>query len=126
MTATETTITSAIALKGSWRNTNPSPKLIRQAVFTADAEKFKLRLECSGAFGSPPSGELQAFAFSEDPNSTLATAFNAEFSADQFSTVIQAYVVKGVLVIISMSQFREGAAARGVFIKEFFYRENSV
>jgi hypothetical protein len=126
MTATETTIASAIALTGSWRNTNPTPKLIRQAVFTADGEKFKVRIECSGAFGSPDFGEAQALAFSEDPNSSAATAFNAEFSAEQFSTVIQAYVVKGVLVIISMSQFREGAAARGVFIKEFFYREKSV
>src|SRR3984957_250447 len=112
MTATETTIASAIALTGSWRNTNPAPKLIRQAVFTADGKKFKLRIECSGAFGSPGSGEAQAFAFSEDPNSSAATAFNAEFSTDQFSTVIQAYVVKGVLVIISMNRFREGTAAR--------------
>jgi hypothetical protein len=126
MTATETTIASAIALTGSWRNTNPAPKLIRQAVFAADGEKFKVRIECSGAFGSPGSGEAQAFAFSEDPNSSAATAFNAEFSTDQFSTVIQAYVVKGVLVIISMNRFREGTAARGVFIKEFFYREKAV
>jgi hypothetical protein len=123
MTATETTIDSAIALTGSWRNTNPAPKLIRQAVFSAEGESFKLRIKCSGAFGSPDAGEAQTFAFSEDPNSSAATAFNAEFSTDRFSTVIQAYVVKGVLVIISMSRYREETVTRGVFIKEFFYRE---
>lgn len=125
MTATGTTTDRAIALTGSWRNTGPFPKLIREVVFSADGENFKLRIEWSGAFGSPSSGEARAFAFSEHPGTVAVTAFNAEFTIDQFSTVIQAYVVKGVLVIISMSQFREGSEARAVFVKEFFYRERS-
>jgi hypothetical protein len=92
-------------------------------VFSGSGEQCALRITGTGAYGPTELGEALAFPFSEDGPSTEAAAFTAELRQGQFSSVIQAYVVKGVLVIISMSRFHDGSLERGVFVKEFFYRE---
>lgn len=122
MIAEQTKPTKAIALIGSWNNTDPSSTLIRQVVFWDNEGQCMLRISGGGAFGPVNWGEAPAFSFSEGPSSVEATAFTAKFDRDRFSSVLHAYVVKGVLVIISMSRFYRGAEERGIFVKEFFYR----
>jgi hypothetical protein len=125
VTTAQTIPTGAILLAGSWRNTNPVPKLIRQVVFSGSGENCTLRVSGTGAFGPTEWGEAPAFPFTEGPGSVEAAAFTTELRQGRFSSVIQAYVVKGVLVMISMSRFDDGVLERSIFFKEFFYRESS-
>jgi len=124
MSAEETLSPGGSTLAGAWSNTNPAPKLIRRVVFSKAGDSLALRVSSTGAFGPKEWGTAPAFAFCEPPQFSEATAFTAKLMGEGLTGRIQAYVVKGVLVIISLTRFSHGAETRAVFMKDFFYRES--
>ena len=40
-----------------------------------------------------------------------------------FRSQLQTYLAKGVLVIASFTQFKDGSGRANTFVKEFFYRQ---
>jgi hypothetical protein len=110
------------ALAGTWQNTNPSPKLMRHVCLSQSADGFTVRVTGAGLAGSSEWGEAPARMFSEALNSLEGSAFTARFECDRFSSILQSYVVKGVLVIVSMTRFGDASGERSIFTKEFFYR----
>jgi hypothetical protein len=126
VTSSQTSLAAPVALAGSWLNTNPRPKLIRQVVFCANGANASLQISGTGAFGPAEWGESPVFSFVEGRKAVEPAAFTAAFRREGFSSFVQAYVVKGVLVIVSMSRAGEGSQGQNIFMKEFFYREASV
>ena len=67
-------------------------------------------------------GETEAQLFAENTASGLAMAFSASFDLGGIESLLQGYVVKGVLVIVSFTRVKDGRERSSSFGKEFFYR----
>ena len=116
------TVLDLTALAGKWENTNLSPPLIRNIQLEPGQNQLMMRV-----IGAEPGlaedwGVTEAQPFSENTASGLATAFSASFDLGGFESLLQGYVVKGVLVIVSFSQVKDGRERSSSFGKEFFYR----
>jgi len=67
-------------------------------------------------------GAAQAQVFAENTAAPQAMAFSALFDLDGMESLLQGYVVKGVLVIVSFTRVKDGRDRSSSFGKEFFYR----
>ena len=109
-------------LMGSWVNTNPSPVFIRSIELKPGKNQLIMRVTGSEPGVPEDWGAAEAQPFSENTASPLATAFTALFDLGGIESMLQGYVVKGVLVIVSFTQVKDGRERSSSFGKEFFYR----
>jgi hypothetical protein len=109
-------------LAGNWVNTNVSPLFIRSLQLEPGPNELTMRV--TGAEpGSPRDwGAAQAQVFAENTAAPQAMAFSALFDLDSVESLLQGYVVKGVLVIVSFTRVKDGRDRSSSFGKEFFYR----
>ena len=114
------------ALAGNWVNTNASPALMRriQLVPAQNQRQNQLMMRVAGAEPGLPEdwGESEAQLFAESTTSGTAMAFSASFDLHGVKSLLQGYVVKGVLVIVSFTRVTDGRERSSSFGKEFFYR----
>jgi len=112
----------ATALSGSWVNTNSSPSLIRHIQLEPGQNQLMMRV--AGAEPGLPDdwGVAEAQPFAENAASGLASAFSASFDLGGIESLLQGYVVKGVLVVVSFTRVKDGRERSSSFGKEFFYR----
>jgi hypothetical protein len=109
-------------LTGNWVNTNPSPSFIRSLQLEPGANQLTMRVT-GAAPGAPMDwGATQAQVFAENTVSSQAMAFSALFDLGGMESLLQGYVVKGVLVIVSFTQVKDERQRSSSFGKEFFYR----
>jgi len=108
-------------LLGTWRNTNSSPPLIKDLAITEKAGAVWIRVFGANDLTPEDWGELAMSGFSESPESAVATAFTARFDSPATSVTLQTYVVKGVMVVVAMTRFKDGRHSN-LFTKEFFHR----
>ena len=109
------------ALTGHWVNTNSSPSLIRH--IQLEPARNQLIMRVSGAEpGLADWGVTQVQPFSENAASGLAMALSASFDLGGAECLLQGYVVKGVLVIVSFTLVKDSRERSSSFGKEFFYR----
>lgn len=109
-------------LAGSWINTNSSPSFMRSLQLERGANQLTMRV--TGADPGLPGdwGAVQAQVFAENTASLQAMAFSALFDLDGMESLLQGYVVKGVLVIVSFTRVKDERERSSSFGKEFFYR----
>jgi len=110
------------ALTGTWINTNSARSLIRRIEIAPGQKQLTVHI-----FGAEPGlpedwGMAEAHPFAENTASGLAMAFSVLFDLDGIESLLQGYVVKGVLVIVSFTQVKDGRDRSSSFGKEFFYR----
>jgi hypothetical protein len=110
------------ALIGTWINTNSAPTLIRRLEIATGQKQLTVHI--SGAEPGLPEdwGVAEAHPFAENTASGLAMAFSVLFDLNGVESLLQGYVVKGVLVIISFIRVKDGRVRSSSFGKEFFYR----
>lgn len=111
-------------LLGRWRNTNSSPPLIKDLVIAEKAGAMRIRVFGANDLTPEDWGEREMSGFSESPESAVATAFTARFDSHATNITLQTYVVKGVMVIVAMTRFKDGRHSN-LFTKEFFHRLES-
>jgi len=110
------------ALIGNWVNTNLSPSLIRRIQLHPGQNSLVMRVV--GAKPGLPEdwGATDAQIFAENAGSGLASACSASFDLGGIESLLQGYVVKGVLVVVSFTRGKDGRERSSSFGKEFFYR----
>jgi hypothetical protein len=110
------------ALTGTWINTNSAPALICRLEIAPGQKQLTVHV-----FGAEPGlpedwGMAEAHPFTENTASGLAMAFSVLFDLNGVESLLQGYVVKGVLVIVSFTRVKDGRVRSSSFGKEFFYR----
>ena len=112
----------ASALAGEWTNTNAKPAMIRH--IQIDTRDGQLMMRVTGSEAGLPEdwGVAAAQPFAENTASVQAMAFSALFDLAGVESLLQGYVVKGVLVIVSFTRVKDGRDRSSSFGKEFFYR----
>jgi hypothetical protein len=109
-------------LAGNWINTNASPSFMRSLQLEPSGNQLIMRV--TGAEPGLPEdwGASEVEPFAENTASLQAMAFTASFDLGAVESLLQGYVVKGVLVIVSFTQVKDGRSRSSSFGKEFFYR----
>jgi len=111
------------ALTGNWVNTNSSPSLIRHIQLHHPGQDPLVMRVIGAEPGLPEDwGATDAQPFAENAASGLASAFSASFDLGGIESLLQGYVVKGVLVVVSFTRVKDDRERSSSFGKEFFYR----
>lgn len=110
------------ALLGEWSNTNPSASGIVRLELTRAGDGIVVRVFGAGHPGPFDWGEAPTEVFADLPESEHATSFTSFHDLGFMSVWLFAYVVKGVLVIVSFTRFQDDSGRSNYFGKEFFFR----
>jgi hypothetical protein len=109
-------------LTGTWANTNPSAPGIVRLVLTESGGNLAVRVFGAGTPEPFDWGEALARPFADGVALTQATSFTALYKLSFMSVWLQTYVVKGVLVVVTFTQFGDDSGRSSYFGKEFFFR----
>ncbi|HKD80575.1 MAG TPA: hypothetical protein VKH81_12835 [Candidatus Angelobacter sp.] len=110
------------ALAGEWTNTNSSATGIIRILLTPSGDRLSVRVFGAGTPEPFDWGEAPAEVFADDAELARATSFTSCYDLGFMSVWLQTYVVKGVLVVVSFTQFQDGSGRSNYFGKEFFFR----
>ncbi len=110
-------------LLGTWINTNSAADGIVKVILAT--KTGALRVHAFGACDPNPCdwGEVNGAVFGESISSRDAMSFTAVYDFAFMEVILQAYVVKGVLVIVSFTAFKDDSGRSNYVGKEFFYRQ---
>lgn len=125
MTALDHEAAAALDLRtlaGDWRNTNASGGIKR--IVCEPTGDGGMTVRCYGRC-EPESrdwGTVGAKLFAFEFDGTEAGAFSAVFDFGFEEVSLQANVKQGVLVVVTLNQFRDDSGRANYFHREFFYR----
>lgn len=109
-------------LAGDWRNTNARGGIER--IVCEPAAGGGMTVQCHGRCEPQTrdwgSADAKLFAFEFDGRQ--AGAFAAVFDLGFEEVRMQANVKLGVLVVVTLTRFRDGSGRANYFTREFFYR----
>lgn len=125
MTAIDREIAAALdpsVLAGDWRNTNARGGIER--IVCQPTAQGGMTVQCYGRCEPQPRdwGSVEAGLFAFELDGKQAGAFAAVFDLGFEQVRVQANVKLGVLVVVTLNQFRDGSGRANYFNREFFHR----
>lgn len=108
------------ALLGEWTNTNDSATGIARLVLTQTGNEIVVRVFGAGHAEPLDWGEAPVELFVELPESKQATSFTSFYDLGFMSVWLLVYLNKGVLVVISLTQFQDDSGRSNYWAREFF------
>ena len=108
------------ALLGEWSNTNNSATGIARLVLTQTGNELVVRVFGAGHPQPFDWGEAPAEPFADLPELTQATSFTSFYDLEFMCVWLLVYLNKGVLVVISLTQFQDGSGRSNYWLREFF------
>lgn len=109
-------------LVGTWANTYSASRGIATVMISESNKELQVRVFGAGTPAPIDWGEVRANAFVESLESRQAVSFSTFYDFGFIDVHLQTYVVKGVLVVVSLSCFKDSSRRSNYFNKEFFYR----
>lgn len=113
----EATALDLSVIVGDWRNTNPAAGIDR---IVCEAVGDGLTIHCSSSVRDWGKAKADVFAFEFD--GVAAGAFSAVYDFAFEEVRVQANVKQGVLVVVTLSAFKDDTGRCNYFNREFFYR----
>jgi hypothetical protein len=110
-------------LLGTWVNTNPLARGIAKVILSDPAGAFTVHAFGAGDAELYDWQEVKGAVYTDGVGKREATSFTALYEAGFMDVQLQTYLAKGVLVIASFTQFKDGSGRANTFVKEFFYRQ---
>lgn len=120
MTAVDTAAAVALDLsviRGEWANTNAAGSVTR--IVIRDDDEGRLWIE---ATGSRDWGRVEGHAYAFNFHERAAGAFDAVWDLGFIEVRMQANVKAGVLVVVTLSDFRDATGRSSYFDREFYHR----
>src|SRR5262245_24272423 len=108
---------------GTWVNTNSLARGIVKVILSAPAGAFTVRVFGAGDPEPYDWKEVKGAVYTDGVGKHEATSFTALYDLGFMAVQLQTYLAKGVLVIASFAQFKDGSGRANTFVKEFFYRQ---
>jgi hypothetical protein len=121
-------------LQGTWQNTDPASRGLARAVVGPGQGPTGLTLWVSGLRDLNPGGEVGPVEWGPTPIDALfaatpigreAVAFTARYESPFAEMEFHANLSKGLLILTTMTTYREGQGLRNAFAREFFSRVQS-
>ena len=112
----------ASPLLGEWSNTNNSATGIARLLLTQTGNGVVVRIFGAGHPHPFDWGEVPAELFADLPELNHATSFTSFHDLEFMSVWLLVYVNKGVLVVVSLTQFQDGSVRSNYWGRELFFR----
>ena len=121
-------------LRGTWENTDPMSRGLARAVVGPGQGPTGLTLWVSGLRALDPNGEVGPVEWGPTPIDSLfaatpvgreAVAFTARYESPYAWVEFHANLSKGLLILTTMTTYREGQGLRNAFAREFFSKVDS-
>jgi hypothetical protein len=109
------------SLLGEWSNTNDAATGISRLLMIQTGNGVVVRVFGAGHPEPFDWGEAPVELFVELPESKQATSFTSFYDLGFMSVWLLVYLNKGVLVVISLTQFQDGSGRSNYWAREFFY-----
>jgi hypothetical protein len=110
---------ATIDLEGIWVRTDPPNEGIVRAVVEAADGTLRVQVASAGGMGPAEWGTVPVDAvYAASPEAKVGVAFTASYELESARVYLQANLSKGLLIIASMTRFRDGRS--GEFAREFF------
>lgn len=112
------------ALRGTWANTNANGSV---ATITVGDDDGRLWIEATGRLrdGTRDWGRAEGHAYAFHFDERVAGAFDAVWDLGFMEVRMQANVKLGVLVVVTLSHFRDDTGRSSYFDREFYHRVRS-
>ena len=107
-------------LLGEWSNTNDSATGIARLLITQTGNEIAVRVFGAGQPQPFDWGEAPVELFAELPELKQATSFTSLYDLGFMSVWLLVYLNKGVLVVISLTEFQDGSGRSNYWAREFF------
>lgn len=117
---------SAVSLAGyvgKWKNTYRASKVISH--FTLEERTDGCYLHAFGVASPKDWGEIKVTPFAPNVDSTSAAAFFGRYNFGFMDMSLAANDNKGLVIIASYNDFKDGGERSSYFTRQFFYRDRS-
>jgi hypothetical protein len=107
-------------LLGVWVNSNPETQGVARVVLTESGGRLSLRAQAVGPDGLIDWGEADVRAFSSSPSSGAAAGFACRFDFGFAEVLLQAMILKGLIVLAQFHTFKDASGRADFFVREYF------
>src|SRR5438067_9957248 len=109
------------AQEGFWVNTDPNARGIARAVVGSGAGGLGVRIFGFGGGGLIDWGEASVDAvYASAPDSRAGVAFTTRYDFPQAGVELHSNMSKGLMILASLTTYRDGSGRRDYFAREFF------
>ena len=109
-------------IRGTWANTNANGSIA--TITVRDDDEGRLWIEATGRLrdGVREWGRVEGHAYGFNFEDRVAGAFDAVWDLGFIEIRMQANVKLGVLVVVTLSDFRDDSGRSSYFDREFYHR----
>jgi hypothetical protein len=107
-------------LPGIWINSNPETNGIARLVLSESGGNLSVQVYAIGADGLIDWGTTRANIFSSSPSSRVAAGFTCRYDFGFAEAVLQAMILKGLIVLAQIHSFKDGSGRADYFVREYF------
>ncbi len=107
-------------LPGTWVNTNPDTNGIARMVISEADGKASLQVYATGPEGLIDWGSADVVVFASTPKSRVGAGFTCRFDFGFAETQLQAMIMKGLIVLAQIHNFKDQSGRADYFVREYF------
>jgi hypothetical protein len=108
------------ALVGTWVNSNPDTNGVARMAVTRSGENLSLQVQAIGPEGLIDWGTARINVFTSAPNSRAAAGFTCLYDFGFAETLLQAMILKGLIVLAQIHRFKDDSNRVDYFVREYF------
>ena len=112
------------ALPGVWINSNPRTNGIARMVMSELDGKLSLQVFAIGPDGLIDWGVADVNVYGSTPSSHVGTGFSCLFDFGFAESLLQAMMMKGLLVLAELRTFKDSSKRADYFVREYFALEH--
>ena len=107
-------------LCGTWINTNPDTNGIARMIISEAAGTVSLQALAVGPDGLIDWGRTPLSLLSASPTARLAAGFSCRYDFGFVEVLLQAMIMKGLIVLAQIHSFKDGSGRADYFVREYY------
>lgn len=107
-------------LCGAWVNTNQDTNGIARMIISEAEGKVSLQAFAVGPDGLIDWGVAQLSLFASAPSSKLCAGFTCTYDLGFVEVVLQAMIMKGLIVLAQIHSFKDHSGRADFFVREYY------
>ena len=108
------------ALAGMWVNTNPETNGIARLLMSESGGNLSVQVYGIGTDGLIDWGTTNASLLTAAPSSQVAAGFTCRYDFGFAEAVLQAMILKGLIVLAQIHTFKDDSRRADYFVREYF------
>jgi hypothetical protein len=107
-------------LIGTWLNSNPDTNGIARLIVSETEGKISVQVYAVGPEGLIDWGTSEVALFAATPSSRGCAGFTCVYDFGFVQTRLQGMIMKGLLVLAQLHNFKDGSRRADYFVREYF------